>query len=85
MYVDDPVLFSQLHASAEVVSVYFRKTTDTATIARLVGNQVTQTPVSIHERIMTEAELEALKMALVQEIMSSLAAHWNVVPIHEGV
>ena len=85
MYVADPVLTSQLYASAEVVGVYFHKTSDTAAIARLVGNQATQTPVAIHERIMTEVKLEALKGALVNEIMSSLAKHWNVVPIHEGV
>ena len=85
MHVADPVLTSQLYASAEVRGVYFHKTSDTAAIARLVGNQATQTPVAIHERIMTEVELEALKGALVNEIMSSLAKHWNVVPISEGV
>ena len=86
MHVADPILTSQLYASAEVKNVYFCKTTDTAAIARVVGNQVTQTPVSIREDSpMTEAELEALQAALVTEIMASLAAHWNVVAIHEGV
>ena len=85
MYVSDPILTTQLYASAEVVGVYFRKTTDTATIARLVGNQATQTPVSVHERIMTEAELEALKTALVNEILSALSARFGVESIHEGV
>ena len=85
MYVSDPILTSQLYASAPVMGVFFRKTTETAAIARVIQSQTTQTPVSIHERIMTQVELEALKGALVNEIMSSLAAHWNVVPIHEGV
>ena len=64
MHVADPILTSQLYASAEVVGVYFHKTSDTAAIARLVGNQATQTPVVVHERIMTEVELEALQAAL---------------------
>ena len=85
MHVADPILTSQLYASAEVVGVFFHKTSDKAAIARLVGNQATQTPVAIHERALTEVELEALKGALVNEIMSSLAKHWNVVPISEGV
>ena len=72
MHVADPILTSQLYASAEVVGVYFHKTSDTAAIARLVGNQATQTPVAIHERALTEVELEALQAALVQEIMASL-------------
>ena len=83
MHVADPILTSQLYASAEVRGVYFHKTSDTAAIARLVGNQATQTPVVVHERIMTESELEALQTALVNEVMASLAVHWNVVPIHE--
>ena len=83
MHVADPVLLSQLYASAEVTDVYFRKTTDTAAIARAIQRQVTQTPVSIREVApMTEAELEALRAALVNEIMSSLATQLGVVPVH---
>ena len=85
MHVADPILTSQLYASAEVVGVFFHKTSDTAAIARLVGNQATHAPVAIHERALTEVELEALQVALVNEVMASLAAHWNVVPISEGV
>ena len=85
MHVADPILTSQLYASAPVMGVFFRKTTETAAIARVIQSQTTQTPVSIHERALTEAELEALQTALVNEVMASLAVHWNVVPISEGV
>ena len=64
MYVADPILTSQLYASAPVMGVFFRKTTETAAIARVIQSQTTQTPVSIHERIMTKPELEALQAVL---------------------
>ena len=83
MHVAAPVLVSQLHASAEVVDVYFRKTSDTAAIARAIQSQAPQNPVSIREDTpMTEVELEELRGALVNEIMSSLAAQLGIVPVY---
>ena len=86
MHVADPVLVSQLYASAEVIDVYFRKTTDTAAVARAIQRRVTQAPVQIHEVApMTAAELEALDASLVTEVMSALSARFAVGSIHERV
>ena len=76
MHVSDPILVSQLYASAEVVEVWFCKADAAVAIVRAIHRQDTpQTPVSIHENTsMTHKEIENLKARLVNEIMSSLSA-----------
>ena len=80
MYVSDPVLASQLFASSEVICVYLRKSNDATAIARAIQRHAAvRTPVPIHENTpMTAAELEALKVSLVNEIMGSFSAQLGV-------
>ena len=75
MHVPDPILVSQLYASAVGTDVWFSKSNAEVATARAIKRQASQTPVSIREDTpMTEAELEGLKTRLVNEIMGSLSA-----------
>ena len=82
MHVSDPVLASQLFASSEVLGVYKRQSQDATVIANAIMRQATTrtpAPAPIHESIPTsQAELEALKTSLVNEIMTSLSAQLGV-------
>ena len=79
MCVPDPIIVSQLYASAVVTDVWFSKSNAEVAIARAIKRQTSQTPMSIREDTpMTSAELEALKTRLVNEIMSSLSAQLGI-------
>ena len=82
MHVSDPILASQIFASSEVLGVYKRQSQDAAAIANAILRQATTrtpAPAPIHESIPTsQAELEALKTSLVNEIMTSLSAQLGV-------
>ena len=83
MYVPDPIVVSQLYASAEVQDVWFNTSDASVAMARAL-KQAPQTPESIREDL-TLADLEALETRLVNEIVSSISAQLGIENIHEVV
>ena len=83
MYVPDPILVSQYYASAAVTEAWFKKASDEVAMARAIKRQTSSQVQVVHEQTLTEADLEALKGRLVNEILSNLASQLGVESIRE--
>ena len=83
MYVPDPILVSQYYASAAVTEAWFKKASDVVAMARAIKRQTSSQVQFVHEQTLTEADLEALKGRLVNEILSNLSSELGIESIRE--